>query len=101
LGRGVKKARKSSSTRAFPGEKVTKTRRLNQLSPCFAAATAYSNDIERGDKLMPVRQQPISIFSLGLTRWKQQRRASLGDATVKGRISLRFPPPLPELHGTI
>lgn len=39
---------------------------------------------------MPVRQQPISIVSLGLTRWKQQRSAILVDATVTGRISLRF-----------
>jgi hypothetical protein len=44
----------------------------------------------RDGKLMPVRQQPISTVSLGLTRWKQQRSASLVDATVKGRISLCF-----------
>ena len=67
-----------------------KSHRFNQLTPCFAVATAYSNDREPDGKLMPLRQQPISIASLGLTRWKQQRSASLYDVTAKGRKSLCF-----------
>jgi hypothetical protein len=69
---------------------IDKSHRFNQMAPCFAVATTYSNDRQPDGELMPLRKQPISIASLGLTRWKQYRSAILVDATVTGHISLCF-----------